>query len=67
MVKLHFTPEHGTKSQKGGKELLYSFLNLGARWSEWSLPRPGYFTMGEDPVPIAWEPDWTPEPLWMCA
>ena len=28
------------------------FFNLGARWDEWSTPRPGLFTPGKDRLPL---------------
>jgi len=36
-------PEQATKAQRGVDLELYSFFNLGARWSGWSTPRPGRF------------------------
>jgi hypothetical protein len=50
--KVKFTLEQATKAQGGVKVLLYFFFNLGIRWGEWLLPRPGRFTPGKDPVPI---------------
>ena len=32
MVKAKFTLQQATKTQRGSKEYLYSFFNLGARW-----------------------------------
>jgi hypothetical protein len=33
----------------------------------WSVPRPGRFTPGKDPVPIVHEAGWAPGPVWTCA
>jgi hypothetical protein len=33
----------------------------------WSVPRPGRFTPGKDPVPIVKEAGWAPGPVWTCA
>ena len=33
----------------------------------WSAPRPGRFTPGKDPVPIAQEAGWAPGPVWTGA
>jgi hypothetical protein len=32
-----------------------------------SVPRPGRFTPGKDPVPIVQEVGWAPGPVWTCA
>ena len=58
---------HCSMSQRprGGTEVqLYSFFNLGARWGGWSMSRPGRFTPGKDPVPIAQEAGLVPGPVW---
>jgi hypothetical protein len=34
---------------------------------EWSASRPGRFTPGKDPVPIAQEAGWAPELVWIGA
>jgi len=52
-LKVMFTLEQATKTQRGLEVQLYSFFNFGARWGGWSTPRPGRFTTGKDPVPIA--------------
>ena len=31
----------------------------------WSMPSPGHFTLGKDPVPIVQEAGWAPGPVWM--
>ena len=36
-----------------------SALDVGG----WSTPRPGYFTPGENPVPIVQETGWAPGPV----
>jgi hypothetical protein len=51
-VKVKVTPEQATKAQRGNTGIALSFFNLGARWGGWSMPRPGRFTPGKDPVPI---------------
>jgi len=33
----------------------------------WSMPRPGRFTPGKDPVPILQEAGWAPNPVWTGA
>jgi len=41
---------------KGGVEVeFYSFFNIVVRRSGWLKPRPGRFTLGNDPVPIVQE------------
>ena len=53
---------------RGGVEVqIYSFLNLGARWGGWSMPRPGRFTPGKDPVSIVQKAGWAPGPVWTGA
>jgi hypothetical protein len=52
-VKVKFTLEQATKAQKGVWRYsptvsLTSTLDEGG----WSIPRPGRFTPGKDPVPI---------------
>ena len=51
-VYVYIALEHVTKAQRGSKVYLYSFFNLGTRWSGWSTPRPGCFTLGKVPVSI---------------
>jgi len=51
-VKLKFTLEQATKTQRGSRGVAVLFLNLDARRDWWSTPRPGRFTPGRDPVPI---------------
>ena len=53
--KITFTLEQATKPSGGEEVWLYSFFNLGARWSGWSTPRPGRFNPGKYPVPIVQE------------
>jgi len=50
--KVKFTLEQAKKAQRGVEIYLYSFFNLGARWSGWSTPRPGRFTPGKDRYPL---------------
>jgi len=50
--KVKFTLEQATKAQKGNRDIIYYFFNLGARGGGWSTPRPGRFTPGKGPVPI---------------
>jgi len=40
------------RTRWGVKTYVYSSFNLSARWGGWSTPRPGRFTLGNDPVPI---------------
>jgi len=35
--------------------------------SEWSTPRPGCFTPGQDPVRTVWGAGWAPRPFWTGA
>jgi hypothetical protein len=51
-IKLKFTLEQATKTQRGSRGITYSFFNVGARWGGWSTPRLGRFTPGKDPVSI---------------
>ena len=55
LMKVNFTPEQATKSQKGGRGKHYSFFNLGARWGWmvnamlrplYPLERPGTHCIG---------------------
>jgi hypothetical protein len=39
-------------STEGSRDIDLLFFNLGARWGEWSTPRLGFFTPGNDPLPI---------------
>ena len=68
-VKVKITLEQATKAQRGSRGIaLLFFFNLGARWGEWSRPRPGRFTPGKDPVPIfVQEAGWASEPVWTGA
>jgi hypothetical protein len=52
-VKVKFTIEQATRTQRGCRVLIYSFFNLGARWG-WvfnATHRPLYSREG-DPVPV---------------
>ena len=40
------------KAQTGVNMYLYSFFNLGGKFSAWSKPRPGRFTTGKDLVRV---------------
>ena len=42
-------------------------MTLALRWGGWSAPRPGRFTPGKDPVPIAQEAGWAAGPVWTGA
>jgi len=56
-VKVQFTLEQAMKAQKGGRGIALLFFSL--TWTPdgggWSVPRPGRFKVGEDPVPIVQE------------
>ena len=41
-------------------------MTSALRWG-WSVPRPGRFTPGKDPVPIVQEAGWAPGPVWTGA
>jgi len=45
--KVHLRTGH-----EGPEGELYSFFNHGARWGEWSTPRPGRFTPGKNRYPL---------------
>jgi hypothetical protein len=53
MVKVKFALEQAMKAQRGSRDYLYSFFNLGTRW--WlvvnAMPQPPYVWEG-DLVPI---------------
>lgn len=50
---------HG-HTEGGGLEMyLYTFFNLGAKGSGWSVPCPDHIIPGKDPVPIVQEAGWT--------
>jgi hypothetical protein len=42
---------HGQVKVTFTLEQVAKVLNLGARWGGWSMPLPGRFTPGKDPVP----------------
>ena len=46
-----------------GRGIALLFHNRSTRRGEWSAARPGRFTPGEDPVPIAQEAMWDPGPV----
>jgi hypothetical protein len=46
---------------------MYSFFNLGARWDGWSTPRPGRFSPEKDSLPVVYEAEWAPGPVWTGA
>jgi hypothetical protein len=56
-----------TRKPRGDRGIALQSLDLGARRSAWSAPRPGRFTPGKDSVPIVKEAGWAPEPDWTCA
>jgi len=57
-VKIKLTLEQATKAHSGSTNIaLLSFI-LGARWGEWSKPRPGHFTSRNDPVLIVQGAGW---------
>ena len=43
-----------------GRSIALLFHDRGTRRGEWSAARPGRFTPGKDPVPIAQEAGWVP-------
>jgi hypothetical protein len=51
-VKVTFPLEQVAKVRRGSRVMLYSFLNLGARWGGWSTPHPGLFTRGKTRSPL---------------
>jgi len=66
--KVNFTPEQATKTQRGSRVYLYSFLNLGAGWCMWSTPRRGCFTpRKKTPYPFYRRLGGAPGPVWMGA
>jgi hypothetical protein len=62
-----FALQEATKAQKGSTDIAVLFFNLGARWGVWSIPRPGRFTPGKDPVPIGQEVGWASWTVWTVA
>ena len=65
-VKVKFTLEQATKAQKGRYSSTLSLTSALDRGG-WSMPRPGCFTPGMDPVPTVQEAGWAPGPVWMGA
>jgi hypothetical protein len=58
----------GLKWPRGWIEVwLYPFLTSALEGGGCSVPRPGRFTLGKDPVPIVQEAGWAPGPAWTCA
>ena len=55
------TEEKARKNLSGSSTLSLSSTLDGI---EWSTPRPGRFTPGKDPVPIAQKAGWAPGPVW---
>jgi hypothetical protein len=49
-VKVRFTLEQTTKTQRGNRGIALLFFNLGAKWGGWSRPRPCRFTPGKGSV-----------------
>ena len=66
-VKVSSLQNRSRRSRGGVKVQLYTFFNLGARWGEWSTPRPGRFNSGKDKVPIVWGAGWVPGLVWTGA
>jgi hypothetical protein len=47
VIKVKFSLEQATKTQRGVGLWLYAFFN-GGRWGGWSTPPPGRFTPGKE-------------------
>jgi hypothetical protein len=61
-------PITGQQGPRGGVEVyLYSFSISVLGGGGWSVPRPGRFTPGKDPVSIVQEAAWAPGQVWTCA
>jgi hypothetical protein len=67
-VKVKVTLEQATKAQRASRGYS-STLSLTSQLDggEWLNSRPGLFTPGKDPVPIAQEAGWAPGPVWTGA
>jgi len=63
-VKVNFTLEEATKTQRVGRGIALLFHDRDTRrgWVVSSTPRP-HFTPGKDPVPILQEAGWAPGPV----
>ena len=57
-VKVKPTLEQATKAHRGSTNIALLSFNFGARWGEWSKPRPGHFTSRNDPVLIVQGAGW---------
>ena len=44
------SPQHGMTAQRGSTCIALLIRNLRARWSGWSSPHPGRFTLGKSSV-----------------
>jgi hypothetical protein len=61
-------PIPGHQGPRGGVEVyLYSLSTSALDEGGCSVPRPGRFTPGKDPVPIVQEAGWAPGPVWTCS
>jgi hypothetical protein len=47
-LKVKFPLFPAMKLQKGSRNWLYSYFNLGSRWGGWSNPRPSRFILGKE-------------------
>jgi hypothetical protein len=56
-------PHNRPEGPEGGRGIALLFLDLGARRSGWSAPRPGRFTPEKEPVPIVQEAWWARGPV----
>jgi hypothetical protein len=65
MCKGKGTPNR-TEGQEGLELYPYSFFTSALEAGGWSAPRPGRFTSGKHPLPIAQEAGWAPGPVWTC-
>jgi len=61
--KVH--PRTGLKGPEREKRYSSTLpLTLALDGDGWSMPRPGRFTPGKDPVLIVQEAEWVPRPVW---
>ena len=66
-IKMNSTLKQAMNVQREVEVQLYSFSNLGTRWSGWSTPSPRPFYPREDLVPIVQEAGCAPGQVWKGA
>jgi hypothetical protein len=66
-IKVKFSRYRPDLASRVDRGIALPFRDFGARRGGWSAPRPGRFTTGKDPVPIAQEAGRAPAPVWTGA